>query len=237
VKPAGRLQAAIEVLSDIEQRHRPASLALADWGRGHRFAGSGDRAAIGNIVYDVLRHRASLAWQMGSEDPRGLALGVMVFHWGESPETLSEMFNSDPHAPEPLSEAEIKALTKSTLEDAPGWVQADIPEWLEDAFEDNFSEDYIAEGRALALRPPADFRINTVKANREKVMKALKRFNLEPAKLSPVCLRIEPGQGPARTANLQPEAAYQKGWVEVQDQGSQVCALLVYARPGEQVLD
>jgi 16S rRNA (cytosine967-C5)-methyltransferase len=237
LKPAGRLQAAIEVLSDIEQRHRPASLALADWGRGHRFAGSGDRAAIGNIVYDVLRHRASLAWQMGSEDPRGLALGVMVFHWGESPETLSEMFNSDPHAPEPLSEAEIKALTKSTLEDAPGWVQADIPEWLEDAFEDNFSEDYIVEGRALAQRPPADFRINTVKANREKVMKALKRFNLEPAKLSPVCLRIEPGQGPARTANLQPEAAYQKGWVEVQDQGSQVCALLVYARPGEQVLD
>ncbi|MHA1165295.1 MAG: RsmB/NOP family class I SAM-dependent RNA methyltransferase [Alphaproteobacteria bacterium] len=237
MKPAGRLQAAIEILSDIEQRHRPASLALADWGRGHRFAGSGDRAAIGNIVYDALRHRASIAWLMGSERPRSLALGVMVFHWGETHETLSEMFSGDVHAPEPLNEAEIKALTKSNLDEAPGWVQADIPEWLEEAFEDNFSEDYIAEGQALALRPPADFRINTLKSTREKVMKALKRFNLEPTELSPIGLRIAPSQGPARTANLQPEAAYQKGWVEVQDQGSQVCSLLVYARPGEQVLD
>ena len=88
MKPAGRLQAAIEILADMEQRHRPASLALADWGRGHRFAGSGDRAAIGNIVYDALRHRASIAWRMGSEDARSLALGVMVFYWGETAETL-----------------------------------------------------------------------------------------------------------------------------------------------------
>jgi 16S rRNA (cytosine967-C5)-methyltransferase len=237
VKPAGRLQAAIEVLAEIEQRHRPASLALADWGRGHRFAGSGDRAAIGNIVYDALRHRASLAWRMGSEDARALALGVMVFHWGESAESLVALFADDPHAPDPLSEAEIKALTTGNLDGAPGWVQADIPEWLEEAFEGNFAEDYIAEGQALALRPPTDFRLNTLKADRDKVMKALKRFNLEPTELSPNGLRIPPSAGPARTPNLQPEAAYQKGWVEVQDQGSQVSALLVYARPGEQVLD
>ncbi len=237
MRPAGRLQAAIEVLTDIEQRHRPASLALAEWGRGHRFAGSGDRAAIGNIVYDALRHRASIAWRMGNDEARSLALGVMVFHWGETPDTLGEMFSADAHAPEALSEAEINALRDSTLDEAPGWVQADIPEWLEDAFEDNFSEEYIAEGQALALRPPTDFRINTVKSTREKVMKALKRFNLEPAGLSPVGLRIAPSQGPARTPNLLPEAAYQKGWVEVQDQGSQICSLLVYAQPGEQVLD
>lgn len=237
MKPAGRLQAAIEILSDIEQRHRPAGQALADWGRGHRFAGSGDRAAIGNIVYDALRHRASIAWRMGSKQARALALGVMVFHWGETPETLSEMFSADVHAPEALSEAEVKALTQSTLDDAPGWVQADIPEWLEEAFENNFSEEYIAEGQALAMRPSTDFRINTVKATREKVLKSLKRFNLEPTELSPLGLRIAPSQGAARTANLLPEAAYQKGWVEVQDQGSQVCSLLVYARPGEQILD
>ncbi|GBE44590.1 ribosomal RNA small subunit methyltransferase B [bacterium BMS3Bbin10] len=237
MKPAGRLQAAIEILAEIKTRHRPASQALSDWGRGHRFAGSGDRAAIGNIVYDALRHRASIAWRMGSAEARALALGVMVFHWDESAESLGEMFARDPHAPETLSEEEVKALETGTLEGAPGWVQGDIPEWLEEAFEGNFSEDYIAEGQALALRPPTDFRINTLKADRGKVMKALKRFNPEPMELSPIGLRIAPSAGPARTANLQPEAAYQKGWVEVQDQGSQVCSLLVYARPGEQVLD
>ncbi len=237
MKSAGRLQAAIEVLEDIEQRHRPASLALAEWGRGHRFAGSGDRAAIGNIVYDALRHRASIAWCMGNETARALALGVMVFHWGETAKSLGEMFEGDAHAPEALSDAEIKALTSGTLEDAPGWVQADIPEWLEEAFEDNFADEFITEGQALSNRPSTDFRINTLKADRDKVMKALKRFNLEPTELSPNGLRIPPSEGAARTANLQPEAAYQKGWVEVQDEGSQVSSLLVYARPGEQVLD
>ncbi len=237
MKPAGRLQAAIEVLEDIQQRHRPASLALAEWGRGHRFAGSGDRAAIGNIVYDALRHRASIAWRMGNEAARALAFGVMVFHWGETPKSLGDMFEGDAHAPEPLSDEEIKALTTGALADAPGWVQADIPEWLEEAFEGNFAEDFIAEGQGLAQRPSTDFRINTLKADRDKVLKTLKRFNLEPTQLSPNGLRIAPSQGPARTANLQPEAAYQKGWVEVQDEGSQVCSLLVYARPGEQVLD
>lgn len=237
MRPAGRIQAAIEVLTDIEERHRPASLALADWGRAHRFAGSGDRAAIGNIVYDALRHRASIAWRMGSEEPRSLALGVMVFHWDESAESLSAMFADDQHAPGALSDAEVKALTTSNLDETPGWVQADIPEWLEEAFVSNFDEEFIAEGRALALRPSTDFRANTLKATREKVVKQLKRFNLEPAGISPTSLRIVPSKGPARTPNLQPEAAYQKGWVEVQDEGSQVCSLLVYPRPGEQILD
>jgi 16S rRNA (cytosine967-C5)-methyltransferase len=237
VRPAGRLQAAIEVLADIEERHRPASLALAEWGRGHRFAGSGDRAAIGNIVYDALRHRASIAWRMESEQARALALGVMVFHWGETASSLGKMFAGDTHAPEPLTDSETKALNDSNLDGAPGWVQADIPEWLEEAFTDNFVGELIAEGQALAKRPSTDFRINTLKADRDKVEKALKRFNLEPTKLSPTGLRMPPSEGAARTASLQPEAAYQKGWVEVQDEGSQVSSLLVYARPGEQVLD
>lgn len=237
MRPAGRIQAAIEVLTDIEERHRPASLALADWGRAHRFAGSGDRAAIGNIVYDALRHRASIAWRMGSQEPRALALGVMAFHWDESAESLGVMFLDDPHAPPPLNDAEIKAVTAGSLDEAPGWVQADIPEWLEEAFIGNFDDEYIAEGRALSLRPRTGFRVNTLKATRDKVVKQLKRFNLEPAEISPAGLRIAPSRGSARTPNLQPEAAYQKGWVEVQDEGSQVCSLLVYARPGEQILD
>ena len=75
---AGQISAAIEVLEDIQARHRPAAAALRDWGLAHRFAGSGDRAAIGNIVYDALRWRRSLAWRLGSDTPRSLALGVVA---------------------------------------------------------------------------------------------------------------------------------------------------------------
>jgi 16S rRNA (cytosine967-C5)-methyltransferase len=57
--PAARLSAAIEALGDIDARRRPAGDALKDWGLAHRFAGSGDRAAIAGLVYDALRRRAS----------------------------------------------------------------------------------------------------------------------------------------------------------------------------------
>ena len=55
MKPGARLAAAVEVLDEVLQHHRPVANALSDWGKAHRFAGSGDRAAIGNLVYDVLQ--------------------------------------------------------------------------------------------------------------------------------------------------------------------------------------
>lgn len=74
----GRLQAAAEVLGDIEKRRRTAADALKDWGLSHRFAGSGDRAAIGNLVYDVLRQKASLGYLAGGEDPLGLLYALVL---------------------------------------------------------------------------------------------------------------------------------------------------------------
>ena len=104
MKLAGRLAAAIEVLADLEARHRPVADALKDWGLSHRFAGSGDRAAIGNFVYDALRRRSSLAWRMGGDTPWHLALGVAIFEWGETPAALNAAFADDRHAPPPIPE-------------------------------------------------------------------------------------------------------------------------------------
>lgn len=233
----GRLQAAIDVLEDIDTHHRPASVALADWGRSHRFAGSGDRAAIGNLVYDALRKRASLAWQMGEETPRALVLGTVVFEWGETVSSLKHVFNDDKHAPSELTNGEENALEKSTLDDAPDWVQANIPEWLEGAFHDNFQDDYIAEGDALSQRPPTDLRVNTLKASVEKVEKALSRFPIERAPLTAHGLRLPASEKQGRSAHVLSDAAYQKGWFEVQDAGSQIAAALVFAQKGEQILD
>ena len=64
--PAARLAAAIEVFGNLESDRRPAADALKAWGLAHRFAGSGDRAAIAGLVYDALRRRASSAWIMGA---------------------------------------------------------------------------------------------------------------------------------------------------------------------------
>ena len=78
MRDPGRASAAIEVLSDIEARHRPASEALRDWGVSHRFAGSGDRAAIGTLVFDALRKRASHGARMGADADEAAATGVVA---------------------------------------------------------------------------------------------------------------------------------------------------------------
>ena len=102
----GRAQAAIDILSDIKKRQRPVSEALKDWGLGHRYAGSGDRAAIGNLVYDVLRKRSSTAYLMDSDKPRRLVFATLMRDWGLSREDIAEQFLDDKYAPDVLTDEE-----------------------------------------------------------------------------------------------------------------------------------
>ncbi len=233
----GRLQAAIDVLGDIETRHRPVADALKDWGLSHRFAGSGDRAAIGNIVYDALRWRSSSAWIMGEEAPRAVVLATVARHWGRGIPGIAGALTDDPHAPPPLTAEETTRLETADLADAPDHVRADIPEWLASRFLDAFGNAWVAEGEALAARPPLDLRVNTLKADRAKVLKSLARYRPAETPFSPVGVRIPPTEGDGRHPNVQVEPAFQKGWFEVQDEGSQIASVLVAAKPGEQVLD
>jgi 16S rRNA (cytosine967-C5)-methyltransferase len=237
VTPAARLSAAIEVLADIEARRRPAADALADWGKAHRFAGSGDRAAIGNLVFDALRRKASLAWAAGEDTPRPLVLALVARHWADLAE-LDRLASGERFAPAPLTEAERAALSRpDPLEGAPPHVVGDTPEWADAALARVFGEARAEEGRALAERAPVDLRVNTLKSDRARALAALEPLGAAATPLSPVGLRIAPGRGPARSPHVEAEAAYQKGWVELQDEGSQIAAILADARPGEQVAD
>jgi 16S rRNA (cytosine967-C5)-methyltransferase len=234
----GRLAAAIEVLVDIERRHRPVSEALKAWGLDNRFAGSGDRAAIGNLVYDALRKRASHAWAMGADTPRALVLSVAVRDWSETPEELNDLFAQDSHAPEVLSADEVQRLSGADpLADAPDHVRADVPEWTAPSLARELGGAWVAEGQAMAGRPPLDLRANRLKADRGKVLQALERFGAEPTEIAPDGIRIAAGERDSRTPNVQVEEGYLKGWFEVQDQGSQIVSLLAGAQAGEQVLD
>ncbi|EKF40081.1 SUN-family protein [Nitratireductor indicus C115] len=233
----GRLAAAIEVLDDISRRYRPAAEALKDWGLSHRFAGSKDRAAIGNIVYDALRRKRSTAWLLDEDTPRANAFGALLLEAGFTPDSLNEALTGDNFAPEPLSEAELSALAGRRLEDAPAGVRADCPEWCEPFLERAYGEAWAEEGAALATRPPLDLRVNTLKAGRDKVRAALARAGAVDAGLALKGLRIAAIEGQGRHPNVQAEPAFQKGWFEVQDEGSQIVGQLAGAAPGMQVLD
>jgi 16S rRNA (cytosine967-C5)-methyltransferase len=234
----GRLAAAIEVLGEVESRHRPVSEALKGWGINNRFAGSGDRAAIGNLVYDALRRRASHAYAMGSDSPRALVLSVAVRDWGEAPVALDATFAADTHAPAALTTEEQARLgAPEPLTGAPDHIRADVPEWTASRLVESFGDDWVAEGQAMAGRPPLDLRANSLKANRERVLKGLQRFSPQPTAISPLGVRLPAGVGDTRTPNVQSDEGYLKGWFEVQDQGSQLVSMLSGAKAGEQVLD
>jgi 16S rRNA (cytosine967-C5)-methyltransferase len=235
--PGARASAAVEVLADIEARKRPAAEALKDWGLSHRFAGSGDRAAIGNLVFDCLRGRASAAFAMGEASPRALVLRTLATHWGLEPAAVAALADGSRHALAPVSEAELIGLGREVPPDAPAHVRGDYPEWLAPEFERAFGEDAAGQGAALARRAPVNLRVNTLKADRDKVLKALRRFEPKPTPHSPVGIRIEQAPGPGRSPHLEAEPGHGKGWYEVQDEGSQLATLLSGARPRHQVLD
>jgi 16S rRNA (cytosine967-C5)-methyltransferase len=234
--PGARLAAAIEVIADIETRRRPAGDALKDWGLSHRFAGSGDRAAIAGLVYDALRRRASSAHIMGEGSPRAVALGMLRLERKLDADAIGALANDGRFAPAPLSEGERARLAAADLADAPPWVAGDYPEWLDPYFAKVFGEERAAEGAALASRAPLDLRVNALKADRDKAVAALADLAPQPTRWSPVGLRIALAAD-AKNPAIHAEPAFIKGLVEVQDEGSQLAALLAGAKPGEQVVD
>lgn len=233
---AGRAAAAIDVLTEIFDRHRPASEALKDWGKAHRFAGSTDRHAIGTIVYDALRKRNSLAARLGSGTPRALVLSVLRDVWAVPVAGIAELAG-ETHGPGALTADEQAGLDRDLPDDPPVAVSGNLPEWLVPHFTAAFGDQAAAEGAALAERAPTDLRVNTLKASRPEVLDALSRFGAAEGPWSPLCVRIPAPGHDLRNANVEAEPAHGRGWFEVQDAASQVAALLSGAAPGETVAD
>src|SRR3954447_4403343 len=154
--PAARLSAAIEVLADIEARRRPAAEALKDWGLGHRFAGSKDRAAIASLVYDALRRKASAAWIMGEATPRAILLGMLRLQRGLAADAIAALCSGERFAPAPLGEEERARLATATLEGAPTHVAGDFPEWIAPSLARAFGDELVPElqGGAAPAAPP-----------------------------------------------------------------------------------
>lgn len=233
----GRLQAAIEVLTDIEARHRPVPDALKDWGLSHRFAGSGDRAAISNLVHDALRMKLSHGFIMDGDTPADLAVATLLRQWKISPEELTASLDGDKFAPEIPSTENLVACLARDLSHAEPHVRADIPEWLAGSFERAFGEDWEAEAQAMTARPPLDLRVNTLATDRYQVLEAFGEQGAHATRLAPNGIRIEAGEGPQRQIAATSEVCFARGWFEIQDEGSQLAAGLAGASAGEKVLD
>ena len=237
MKPAARLRAAIEVLTEIENHHLPAGRALAAWGKAHRFAGSTDRAVIGNLVFDTLRNRASSAWKMGDDSPRSLVLGTLNLAWNKSLADIENLCNGRKHSPEKLSEEEREGLAYRLTEEDPLWVRCNIPEWLMPSFERVYGDSTLREGAALAKRAPVDLRVNSIKSYREQILKTFKDVYAEPTPFCNLGVRVPLPAVEHKMPLIEATAEHAKGYFEIQDEGSQIAAFMADARADTQVMD
>lgn len=238
MRDGGRLSAAIEVLEEIETRHRPARLALKGWGEASRFAGSRDRAFVSGLVLDALRKRRSLGWMMGAETPRAVALGVLRYGWDWSIERILSAASEEPHGLGGLTAEELAAIeTPRSLDEASAPVQGSYPDWLDASLERVFGESRAAEAEALSERAPVDLRVNLIKTDPERAAKVLEPLKAERVDLLPQAFRIAAPDPSERAGAVETIPAFGKGWFEVQDLGSQLAAAAAGEVRGKQVLD
>jgi 16S rRNA (cytosine967-C5)-methyltransferase len=155
---------------------------------------------------------------------------------GLDAEAIAALCDGGRFAPAPLDEAERAALASRSLGNAPAHIAGDYPEWLDGYLAQVFGDDRVAEATAMASRAPLDLRVNTLKAKREKVLGSTAHLGTRQTPWSPIGLRIELGAD-ARNPGIHSEEDFIKGAIEVQDEGSQLAALLSGAKAGEQVID
>lgn len=221
--PGARVAAAIEILEDMAEG-LAAEQALTRWARRSRFAGSKDRAAIRDHVFDVLRQRRTAAHLGQGETARALMIGMLRGQGAD----LEQLFTAQGHAPVPLSPAEQDAPTTQMQES----VRWNLPDWLIPHFRTALGARAEATAMALQQRAPVFLRVNTGRITRADAQAALHAEGVETEE-NPLCesaLTVTDGARRIRNSKT-----YLDGLIELQDAASQ--AVVASLPPGRRVLD
>jgi 16S rRNA (cytosine967-C5)-methyltransferase len=237
---AGRIAAAIELLDIVESANkRPADAVANDYFRTRRFIGSGDRRAISERVWSVLRARRRIGWWLKDAPTNGrmlIAASLLTDGWALS--GVVQTYSGGQYAAAALNSAEKAVLGKiegHTIDhpDMPDAVRAEVPDWILPLLTARFGSATPAELSALSTEAPLDLRANLLKTTRDEARAALAAEGWEalPTPYSPWGLRID-GRRPVTSG-----PAFQTGLVEIQDEGSQLIAVMVDAHPGMRVVD
>jgi 16S rRNA (cytosine967-C5)-methyltransferase len=240
--PGARLQATVVLLDAVLSSNAPADRIVTQYFRQCRYMGSTDRRVISESVYQILRRYEELTWYLQGipshkqDWARLLALAYTHKIQGMLPDQIQALCQGAPFAPAPLSPVERMLLKEmGSLEPGamPLPVRLNIPAWTLPHLEATFGDE--TEAAVSALNQPAslDLRVNTLKTTRDRVLKQLgaEGFEAIPTPWSPVGIRLE------ERRPLSGHELWKKGEIEVQDEGSQLLALLVDARPGMAVID
>jgi len=242
VTPAARLQATLDLLCDLESVPRPADAVTSAYFRTRRDFDDRDRGIVLEQFYALLRHHARLGWwlarQAQGDTPRNRLLAWLALAEGKTSDQIKRLFDGTRVAPAALTDPEHALLIKFrgctvTHPAMPEEVRLECPPWATAPLQRRFGAAFAAEMAALLTLPPLDLRVNQVKSTRETVLRDLTDLGLraEAMSLAPHGIRIDERLSLARLKGLK------TGEIEIQDEGSQLIAMLVDARPGERVAD
>jgi 16S rRNA (cytosine967-C5)-methyltransferase len=243
--PGARIAAAIDILETLAAGTKPADDVAASYFRSHRYIGSKDRAQVSRHVYSVLRHRAALDWWVEragrnniAASPRSRMIAALAIAESEPAGEIIGSFDGGRFRPAALSPVEdrlVQALAGRSLRHPamPRAVANDLPDWLLPYLEAVYDDRLEAEMAGLNASAPVDLRVNLLKTDRDAARRALaaEHVHAEPTPWSPIGLRL------TERAPLSGLVAFKDGLIEVQDEGSQLAALLLGAKPGMRVVD
>lgn len=224
---ATRIDAATRALALIQPFTEPADVKLNVFFREHRGLGAHDRAFVAETVYGVVRHLRSLTTLAQSFDSRALVLAALVKYLGRNVRELAPFVAVS----EAQRLAEVKAVDVAKL---PAAVRAELPDWLFATLLTVYGEaELMAMMRALNAPAPLDLRVNTLLTDRERVLADLRADGISAHAMpfSPFGIRL--ADHPA--INRHP--LFLGGQLEVQDEASQLAALLVAPKPHDMVVD
>src|SRR5574340_554129 len=224
---SSQLEAAADALRDVLKFDHPADAVLSHYFRGHRGLGQNDRAFVAESVFGVLRRKRLLDHLAGNATPRRLLLAYLSRIAGISGRELHAALAAD-------ETGWLAGLRGVLTDDLPLAVQADFPDWLVEYLRVQMPDaEILALGRALQQPAPLDLRVNTMRADRDTVLRQLAADGLEgeATPYSPLGIRLK-GK-PA----LNRHPLFLDGSIEVQHEGSQLLGYLVAPKRHELVVD
>ncbi len=240
--PSSRIQAVIELLDEIIATPRPADTLVSAYFRARRFIGSKDRAAINGLLFRAMREYHRLSWwinRAGAEvNGRSLAIAALIFAKELEAGEVRDSFSGGKYAPAQLTREERKLVEmidgkELVSPDMPQRERTECPEWAYPLLRQSLNGDFDKEMDAMMHPAPLDLRVNAIKAERDEVLEELKNdgFDAHPGELSPLSIRL------FGRPQIAQHPLFKEGMFEIQDEGSQLVALVADAKPGEQVVD
>ena len=212
---------------------------MKDWASNNRYAGVRDRSTIINILNAALRKKISSSHIMDSDDSRAIIIGTLIREFQFKINVLNKLFNNEKYAPESFSRNELELIkcANEKLSNANTSVKNDVPECAVYEYIKTFGDRLEDQLSSMSCMPDLDIRINTLKSNLDKIELSLKKFQPSRTLYSPFAIRFNSGGLEYKFPNLERTLPYTKGQIEIQNEGSQISAILSGAGPGMQVLD